>query len=145
LRSAFIMLIIVVAMAIGHDRKTEQSQATPKEASGLLVPGYHYTAGSGIDSAVGRIWKDGGPVISYDFGPLGGEKARNLARQDPKMSLTVTGSPTTGEFIVALDEDHGRMLVDLDRRLHFDALNVRSRKDVVEVLLMANALARSMK
>jgi len=141
LRSAVITLIIVGAMAIGHDPKTEQSQATRQEASALLLPGYHYTASSGFDSSGGRIWKDGGPIIYYEFGPLGGEKARGYAEQNPKRSLTVTGSPATGEFIVALDEHEDRMLVDVDRRLHFDA-RVRTRRDVVEVLQIANALAR---
>ena len=142
MRSAVITLIIVGAMAIGHDRKTEQSQAKPGETSALVLPGYRYTASSGFDSVGGKIWKDGGPVIHYEFGLLGGEKARGYAEQNPKRFLTVTGSPATGEFIVALDEDDSRMLVDIDHRAYFDARNVRTRRDVVEVLQIANALAR---
>jgi hypothetical protein len=145
LRSAVITLIIVGAMAIGHDRKTEQSQATPQKASALLLPGYHYTASSGFDSSAGRIWKDDGPIIGYEFDLFGGARARGYAEQNPKRSLTVTGSPATGEFIVALDQNEDRMVVDVDGRAYFDARNVRTRKDVVEVLQMATALARALK
>ena len=98
-----------------------------------------------IDSFGGRVWKDGGPEISYVIAPSGPAKARVYAEQNSKASLTVVESPTTGEVVVALDEDQGAMVVTVDHHVHFTARNVRSRKDAVDVILMATSASGFLK
>jgi hypothetical protein len=142
MRSAFIVLALGLAMATGQRSEGERAQHVSKESPVQLLPGYRYTNPKGIDSAVGRIWKDGGPDISYGFGFFAGDQAREYAAKNPKVSLTEIGSSATGQVVVALDEDHDAMVVSIDNRCQFSARNVRTRKDVMEVLLIANFLAR---
>ena len=141
MRSAFIVLALGLAMATGHRAEGEQAQAVSKETPIQLLPGYRYTAKTGFDAVVGKIWKDGGPVISYEFGPMSPDQAGAYAQQNPKVSLTEAGS-SAGQVVVALDEDHDVMVVGIDNRCNFSARNVRTRKDVMEVLMIANLLAR---
>jgi len=138
----FIMLALTVATSTTGCPQAEPSQPRLKESPVQLLPGYRYTTENGIDSSFGRIWKDGGPEINYDFGVMSGEQASVYAEQHPGVSLTEAGSAATGKVVVALDEEHDAMVVSIDHRLHFHAHNVRTRKDVVDVLLIAHLLAR---
>jgi hypothetical protein len=108
-----------------------------------VLPGYQHSAAKGvvIDSFEGRISKDGGPDIHWGISVGTAETTRVHAKENPKVSLTVVESPGTGEMVVALDEDQAAMMVSIDRRAHFSARNVRSRQDVVDVILMATSLA----
>ena len=143
MKSALIVLAVATAVVTCHGDNAEHSQPVPRGRPVWLLPGYHHTAANGIviDFASGRIWKDGGPDISYEISVSVGEKARVYAKENPRVSLTVVESPPTGEMVVALDEDQAAMVVSIDRRAHFSARNVRSRKDVVEVILIATSAA----
>lgn len=67
-RTCSLVLIIGVLMI-----STASAQEPPTPGSIRLLPGYHHSVGQGIDSKVGRIWKDRGPVIHYDIGALAGD------------------------------------------------------------------------
>ena len=140
MRSAFIVLALVLAMATGHRTEGERTQGVSKESPVQLLPGYRYTTQNGIDSAGGKIWKDGGPDISYEFGPMSPDEAGRYAQQNSKVTLTKAGS-SAGQVVVALDEDHDAMVVSIGNRCNFSARNVRTRREVMEVLLIANLLA----
>ena len=138
----FIVLALMLPIAPGHRHQTEQSKPASSDADSGLPAGYRQTAASvGGDSATGRIWKENGPQIAYDIGPTAGAQAREFARQNPKATLTVTRSAATGEMVVALDEGQHTVVVSIDGRAHFTARNVRSQKDVIETILIANYVA----
>jgi hypothetical protein len=134
-------VIEALTMINTFERETQQSQAVSKARPQWLLPGYQHEPATGmvIDSVGGRIWKDSGPDISYQITVTARDKARVYAEENLKASLTVLEAPTTGEVVVALDEEHGAMVVGVDRRAHFMATNVRSRQDAVEVILIATA------
>ena len=134
-----IVLLVVGAMAIGHGQRGKQSQRTPNGDAVQLPPGYHHASVGGVDSVGGRIWKDGGPDIHYEISLIAGDNARAYAQKDPKVSLIVARSPETGEIVVALDENHDARVVSIDRHAHYNARNIRTRKDVVEAMLIANS------
>jgi hypothetical protein len=48
------------------------AKADPPPGSIQLLPGYQHKTERGIDTAVGRIWKDGGITITYDIGMFAG-------------------------------------------------------------------------
>jgi hypothetical protein len=141
-KSVFIVLALALIIASSPRQKTEQSKPALSKADSGLPPGYRQTASPiGVDSATGKIWKEGGPDIHYQIGFTVGEQAREFARQNPKATLTVTRSVATGEIVVALDESQHAMVVSIDGRAHFTARNVQSQKDVVETILIANYVA----
>jgi len=93
-----------------------------------------------VDYVDGRLWKEDGPDIFYEIGVSAGAKARRYAEQNGKVSLTVVSSPTAGELVIGLDEDQAAMVVGcVDRRVFFRERNVRSRKDAMEVILIATS------
>jgi hypothetical protein len=51
----------------------QQTDPTPGEIK--LLPGYNHKTGQGLDSRVGRIWKEDGLKIEYDIGELAGDYA----------------------------------------------------------------------
>jgi hypothetical protein len=127
---------------ISCEGDSAQRPESPTERPAWLLPDYHEAAADGIvvDSAGGRIWKDGGPDI-YEISLMSSDRARVYAEENPQASLTVVQSSTMGEVVVALDEAQDVMVVSVDHHAHFIADNVRSRKDVVEVALIATSAA----
>jgi hypothetical protein len=53
-----------------------QSQNDPPGKM-VLLPGYQHERLAGIDTLVGRIWKDNGLSIRYDIGALAGNQISN--------------------------------------------------------------------
>lgn len=144
MKSVFIVLSLALAIAWGSGHTAEQSKPASSKADSGLPPGYRQTDRPfGVETANGKIWKDGGPEILYRIGLSVGEenRAREFARQHPKATLTVTRSVAIGEIVVALDETEHAMVVSIDGRAHFTAGNVQSQKDVVECILIANYVA----
>ena len=136
------VLVLVCAIVAGDRHTTEQSQPAPDGSPVRLLPGYQHAPSAGVDAVGGRIWRDGGPEIYYNIGFSVGELARGYSKQNPTVPLTVLESPATGEMVVALDDAHDAMVVSVDHHANFDARHVRSRRDVVDVLLMANTVPR---
>ena len=64
-------LILIMVGVLMISSASGQEPPTPGSIS--LLPGYHHRIGQGIDSKVGRIWKDKGLVIHYDVGELAGD------------------------------------------------------------------------
>lgn len=136
------ILAALAVVAIGVAVSGEQAARADNESPVRLLPGYNHRSVKGIDSSGGRIWRDRGPDIHYDIGLLVGEHAKGYVDENPRLSLITVDAQATGDIAVAIDEKHDRMVVTVDRTANFSARNVRSRKDVVEVLLMANSVKR---
>ncbi len=54
---------------------TSPAQTETAPGSIRLLPGYRHERLSGIDSRVGKIWKQGGVEIQYDIGKMAGNYA----------------------------------------------------------------------
>ncbi len=68
----WMIAILLIATAAAWCRADEPP------GSIVLLEGYRHKTEQGIDSRVGRIWKDGGLEISYDIGGLAGEYANTI-------------------------------------------------------------------
>ena len=146
MRVVLVALTLVAGAVSCESQPMESGQAGPSTRSSWVLQGYQQSATSvGVDSVGGRLWKDGGPDISYEISPSSGEHARVFALDNAKASLTVVASQKTGEIAVALDEEKAEMVISVDKRVHFHARNVRTRKDAVEAVLLASAAAGSVK
>jgi hypothetical protein len=98
-----------------------------------LLPGYQHKRLQGIDTRVGRIWKDGGLDIKYDIGFLAGDYA------DPKNMKEYTWfkQQSIGGHLVhcALDKSNTLVVSFPDSSANFMAA-VKSQGDVADMLLM---------
>jgi hypothetical protein len=141
LKQALFVVLLIASLAPSDGIGSTQQEAAQKQRPGWLLPDYQFEKAGGVvvDSVGGRIWKEGGPEILYELSATSREKARVFALEHPRASLSVISSPTTGEIVAALDEHEGAMVVSVDRRAHFIVRNVRSRRDAVEVMLIATA------
>jgi hypothetical protein len=80
---AFGCAIVLVGGLVGS---AMQQVTEPPPGSIRLLSGYRHQKEQGIDTTVGKIWKDGGPVIRYDidsFSALAGNYAQHHKRSDP--------------------------------------------------------------
>lgn len=134
---AIVATVAFIGVAVSGDQ-----QRADRESPVRLLPGYTHRRIEGVDTEGGRIWKRNGPDIHYDIGAMAGELARGTVDENPRMALIIVESPATGDIAVAMDEQHDMMIVSVDHYANFKARNVRSRKDVAEVLLMANTVKR---
>lgn len=74
LRKAYETIWSLVLIIVGVPIISSASgQEPPAPGSISLLPGYHHRVDRGIDSKVGRIWKEGGLIIHYDIGELAGD------------------------------------------------------------------------
>jgi hypothetical protein len=93
-----------------------------------LLPGYRHTEGRGIDTAVGRIWKEGGPIITYDIG-LGSAAA---ATPIPGDNTSWVKRSTVGQktkFAVNMQKDGNTFLLEVGCSSAFAAHDVRTKED----------------
>ena len=83
MKSTLMVLALAAAMAFCQRDATEKSQAVPKERPVWLQLGYKDEGGDRmiVDYIDGRLWKEGGPDISYKIGVPAGDKARRYAQQ----------------------------------------------------------------
>jgi len=73
-----------------------------------LPDGYHHEPRQGIDSTVGRIWKDGGLEIQYDIGALAGNYAQHIEHSDRLWSMKQVVNGRTVDIVKGKD---GRVVV----------------------------------
>jgi hypothetical protein len=109
------------------------TQKDPPPGGIKLLPGYQHKTLQGIDTWVGKIWKEGGLEIKYDIGFLAGDYA------DPKNS---------GQFVwykeqliggrrvhCALYKSNSLVVSFPDSSANFMA-QVNSQEDIADVLMM---------
>jgi hypothetical protein len=74
--SATLGLLILLASAFSATAQDEPPGGIK------LLPGYQHRREQGIDTLVGKIWKDGGQTITYDIGCLAGHYADRKHMKD---------------------------------------------------------------
>ena len=146
-----ILLIGVIALswACGPDTNAPQQVAPPAQSlspgqasrsgevpGGIrLLPGYSHESIQGIDTRVGRIWKDGGPTIRYDIGWFAGNHASNLV-ESTKYSWSIAHAINGRRFRLTM-ENTERLVVTFEQDIaNFFASPISDQQDLAEVLLM---------
>lgn len=132
----------LAAMCVGDAASGAQKLFANNEVPVQLLPKYQHRSMAGMDTTIGRVWRENGPDIYYDIGFLAGEFARGHADDNRGTRLITVDSPATGDIAVAVDEKRHMLVVTVDHFANFTARNVRTPSDVVEVLLMASTVKR---
>jgi hypothetical protein len=121
--------LIVFSLSAVHADET----ASPTPGGIKLLPGYQHQKLQGIDTRVGKIWKEGGFTVEYDIGKLAGnavkgqEKSTLLWRKDQ----VVDGR----EVEVALTKDRVLYVTFPQGSANFFG-KVKSDEDMADMLLM---------
>jgi hypothetical protein len=144
MKSLWMISVLACVMATGDGQRAEPSPPVLADGTVRLLPGYHYLPSPGVDTSGGKIWIDNGPEIYYVRGPFVGHRAVSYADVNQKVSLTVINSTPTSDIAVALDSEHDILVVSVGN-VDFMAHNVRTRKDVLDVVLMASTVPRAPK
>jgi hypothetical protein len=91
------LILAFVALALTPCALAQESalQAFPPPGAIRLTEGFRHQRLDGIDSAVGRIWKEHGLEIRYDIGRMAGNRAAAIKGPDRAwaMSQVVNGHP----------------------------------------------------
>ena len=135
-RTAVLVLVSVSTIAtLSVIHGAQEKGDSPPPGDMRLLPGYRHTQGRSIDSTVGRIWKEGGPIISYDIG-LGSTSFATPRSGDNTswVKRSTVGQKTP--FAVNMQKDGDTFLVDVGCLSGFAAQNVRTKEDLADVLLM---------
>ena len=92
---ALITLIVIVSGVLSVAAQTASSQPAPPPGAIRLPDGFRHERGRGIDSAVGRIAKEGGLDIRYDIGAMAGNRAAAIKGDDRGWAVkqVVNGEP----------------------------------------------------
>lgn len=67
------LLWLIVVLLVELATSSAAGDEPPAPGGINLLPGYHHYLGQGIDSKIGRIWKERGLTIHYDIGELAGD------------------------------------------------------------------------
>lgn len=107
MRPLILLLVLVASPRFTAAQALSTKPSSPPGAI-QLIEGYRHEPLQGIDSSVGRIWKDGGLEIRYDIGRMAGNYAASIKGPDRVwvISQVVNGQPV--EIVKAKD---GRVLV----------------------------------
>jgi len=97
-----------------------------------LLDGYQHETLQGIDTQVGRIWKNNGPEVYYDIGALAGNHARqsDMARWSKRQTIGANA------FTLTMRTDDSVVLTFDKNTANFFIKGVRTQEELAEVLLM---------
>jgi hypothetical protein len=128
----FTLLAVLLPICVGNAR----TESTAIPGSIKLLPGYHYQKQAGIDSNVGKIWKDGGVEIDHDIGALAGNYAdcKTCGWNDGELwrkKQTINGQ----ESIVVFTKSKRLIVVFPESKANFYA-TIRAEEEIADALLM---------
>jgi hypothetical protein len=125
------ILILISALAATG---SAAAQAVPGGPPGSirLHEGYQHQRLQGIDTEVGRIWKDNGPEIRYDIGSLSGHHASQLEPRRWSKRQTLSGR----SFTLTMGTDDVLVLTFDKDTANFFVKGIRNQEELVEVILM---------
>lgn len=109
-----------------------------------LLDGYQHKPEQGIDTLVGKIWKEGGPEIGYDIGDLGGDSASHI---EADKILWKRQQHIGGRDAVIVMTRQNELYITFVHTDHLESANfwakVTSPEDVADVLLMVMGYQQS--
>ena len=133
---AAISMLMICLVSLASIDGAQVATSVPPPGGMMLLPGYkHEPSPNTIDSRMGRIVKDGGPVISYDIGLGVGSFATPTAGDK---TLWVKEISVGGGIIIRVNmqADEKTLFVDIGRSTGFAAQQVATKEDLTEVLMM---------
>lgn len=138
-KSAQVLLMLSLAafasLVYGPVSTAQERGKPPGEMS--LLPGYTHQRLPGVDTENGRIAKVRGLVITYDIGTNAGDKARGYAENNPEAWTFTLQRVDGGRATVTVDEPRQFVTVTIDGDANFEARDVKSKRDLAELLAMA--------
>jgi hypothetical protein len=107
--------------------------ADPTPGGIKLLPGYKHETQRGIDTSVGKVWKENGLTIYYDIGWLAG----NYAKSMEKVNILWYKEQVVGGRSVqfALTKDRMLYVTFAEVSANFYG-RVQSEEDITDMLLM---------
>ena len=128
-----VRVVVAVFGILGSSIWCAAQPADPAPGGIRLLPGYRHHTGMGIDSHVGRLWKENGLSIGYDIGVLAG----NYTEYEAKVKAVWFKEQVIGGRSVqlALTSDQMLYVTFPEVRANFFG-RVQSEEDVTDMLLM---------
>ena len=131
MKNSIVAIVIVLLLCWALAPAAGQQDSPP--GSIKLLPGYQHKTLQGIDTSVGKIWKDGGIEIQYDIGRLAGDYANP---KYPERYVWHREQSIGGRRVhSALDKRNTLIVSFPDTSANFMA-EVKSHEDIVDMLLM---------
>jgi hypothetical protein len=127
------LALVAAMLALVAISVVAAQEGDPPPGSIKLLPGYRHKTEQGIDTAVGRIWKEGGLTITYDIGRLAG----HYAGPDAHADFLWRKEQMLGEQVVwcALTKE-GQLIITFAKTSANFFAKVKTQEDIAEVLLM---------
>ena len=104
------LILLTFFLAFTQCLLAEEPASRPSGAPGAirLIEGFRHERLQGIDSTVGRIWKEGGLEIEYDIGRLAGNYAAAVKGRDREWAINEVVNGHRVEIVKSKD---GRVFV----------------------------------
>ncbi len=111
----------------------------PPPGSIKLLDGFKHQTLQGIDTRVGKIWKDGGITIQYDIGRLSGNYAEQQRKYQADQLLWTKQQTWHGQPVeLSMMKDRQLFVSFPERHANFYG-KIPKEEDVVDALLMVLA------
>jgi hypothetical protein len=125
------ILGILGILCISRGRADEPADPTPGDIK--LLPGYKHQKEKGIDTRVGKVWKEGALAFEYDIGRLAG----NAVKGQSKDNLLWSKEQIVEGHTVQLALTKDRMLYATFPQSSANFFGkVKTDEDVADMLLM---------
>ncbi len=133
-----VLSFAIVALVIGSLSVALRAASAddPPPGSITLLDGYKHQKLQGIDTRVGKIWKDGGITIQYDIGRLAGNYAQQQRKYQADQLLWDRQQTWHGQLVeLAMTKDRQLYVSFPERHANFYG-KVQEEQDLVDALLM---------
>ncbi len=133
-----VLWLAIVALVIGSLSFALRAANAddPPPGSITLLDGFKHQKLQGIDTRVGKIWKDGGITIQYDIGRLAGNYAEQQRKYQADQLLWAKQQTWHGQPVeLAMTKDRQLYVSFPERHANFYG-KVQTEEDLVDALLM---------
>lgn len=136
-----IRLSVVAIALLATSVSTAQKEVTPGLIKLLL--GYRHERLQGIDSLVGKIWKDRGVDIRYDIGELAGNYAECKSCEWTKGEVWRKKQIVNGQQVILVFTSSKRFLVVFPQSKANFYATISKEEDMADMLLMLLTFQKS--
>ena len=133
-----VLWLAIVALVVGSLSVALRAASAddPPPGSITLLDGFKHEKMQGIDTRVGKIWKDGGITIQYDIGRLAGNYAEQQRKYQADQLLWDRQQTWRGQPVeLAMTKDRQLYVSFPERHANFYG-KVQKEQDLVDALLM---------
>ncbi len=133
-----VLWLAIVALVIGSLSVALRAARAddPPPGSIMLLDGFKHQKLQGIDTRVGKIWKDGGITIQYDIGRLSGNYAKQQRDYQADQLLWSKQQTWHGQPVeLAMTKDRQLYVSFPERHANFYG-EIPEEQDLVDALLI---------